>query len=176
MQSIPHLLLALAVLGACSAVGAELPKRVGASAFSLALYDGGGLWGTQELFVLTNGVAYARVGRPSKKEEAGMQERRYKTQLTANEVQTLRTLLDQHQVLSLTATNRKGVPDEAGATISLRLAASQRRDVFQWERDAQAGFKAIHHHLLAIIRRVAKTQPVYQGQWVHRWTPEGFDR
>jgi hypothetical protein len=105
-----------------------------------------------------------------------LQERRYKIQLSTNEVQILRALLDQHQFLNLIVTNRTGVPDEGGVTISLRLPAGHRRDVFQWDRDADARFKAIHRHLLVIVDRAAKTQPVFQGQSVYRWTPEGFER
>lgn len=176
MKFIRHLLFALAVLGTCSTVAAELPKRVGPSVFALALYDSHGLWGGQELFILTNGLAYARIERPPQKKESGLQERRYKIQLTTNEVQKLRMLFDQHQFLTPTITTRTGFPDEAGATISLRIVGSQRHDVFQWERDAQTGFKTIHQHLLAIVRRAEKSQPIFQGPSVYRWTPEGFDR
>ena len=94
MQITRYLLFALAVLGACSTGGAELPKRVGTSAFALALYDGHGLWGGQEVFILTNGVAYARVELPPQENESGLQERRYKIQLSANEIQTLADLLN----------------------------------------------------------------------------------
>jgi hypothetical protein len=176
MQIMRHLMLMLSVLGACSTVGAEHPKQVGTSSFALALYDSHGLWGGQEVFILTNGVAYARLVRPPQKKESGLQERRYKIQLSTNEVQALRALLDQQQFLTLTVTNRTGLPDEPGAVISLRLPAGQRRDVFQWERDALAGFKALHRHLLAIVRRAEKTQPVFQGQSDQLWTPEGFGR
>lgn len=86
MKFIHHLLFALAALGTCSTVAAELPKRVGPSVFALALYDSHGLWGGQELFILTNGLAYARIERPPQKKESGLQERRYKIQLTTNEV------------------------------------------------------------------------------------------
>jgi hypothetical protein len=154
----------------------DLPKRVGTSPFELALYDSQGLRGGQELFILTNGVAYARIERLPKKGEIGLQERRFKVQLTSNEVQALRTLLDQQQFLTLSVTNSTGVPDEAGSTISLRLADGQRREVFQWKKSEQVGFKAIHQHLLAIIRRAEKTKPVFEGQSLYKWTPEGFDR
>lgn len=159
-----------------TAIAGDLPKQVGTSAFSLALFDSHGLWGGQELFVLTNGVAYARVEHPPKKNESGLQEQRYQIQLSVDEVQALRRLLDEHRFLTLTVTNRTGVPDEAGATISLRLPAGRRRDVFQLERDSHPDFTAIYNQLLAIVRRAEKTKPVFQGASVYKWAPEGFDR
>ncbi|MEI6342024.1 MAG: hypothetical protein WCR07_08705 [Verrucomicrobiota bacterium] len=176
MQAIRRLLFALAWLGTGVAVGADPPTRVGASAFALALYDSHGLWGGQELFILTNGVAYARIERRPRNGESGLHERRYKIQLTTNEVRALGTLLDRHDFLTVTVTNRTGVPDETGATISLRLGSLQRRDVFQWERDAQAGFKAIHGHLLSIVHRAEKTQPMFEGPSAYLWAPEAFVR
>ena len=176
MQIIRYLLFTLAVLAACSTVGADLPTRIGTSAFALALYDSDGLYGGQELFILTNGMAYARAQRPPQKKESGLQERRYRLQLTANEVQTLRALLDRHQFLTLTVPGGTGIPHEQRATIALRLPDGQRRDVFKWQRHPQAGFTAIHRHLLGILHRAEKTQPVFQGESVYAWSPEGFVR
>lgn len=175
MQTI-RLLVVLVLVSACSAINAELPKRIGPSSFGLALYDIQGLWGGQEVFVLTNGVVYARTAQPPKKKENGLQEKRYKIQLSTTELQSLKALLDQHQFLTLTNANRKAVPDESGAIISLRFATNQGHDVFQWEKDAQAGFKAIRLHLISIERRAEKTKPIFQGQLVYEWTPIGFAR
>ena len=170
------LVFALALIGVTSAMSAEPTNQVSASAFALALYDSHAVWGGRELVILTNGTACARVMRPPQGNEKGLQERRYQIQLPTNELQSLRALLDQHQFLTLTVTNEKPAPDERGVTISLRLAAGERRDVVKWPRPSQAGFTAIHHHLLDIVRRAEKTPPVFQGRAVSSWTPEGFVR
>jgi hypothetical protein len=142
---------------------------------TLALYDGGTLWGGREFYILTNGVCVTRVIRPPKAHEAGMQERRCKVQLERTDLDTLRKLLNEHHFFTLTVKDRPGVPDETRTTIYVRLASGQKRDVSKWTRDPDQDFDAIYQHLLRLVERVQKTQPVYEGGSVYRWKPEGFE-
>ena len=142
---------------------------------TLALYDGGTLWGGQELFILTNGVCVTRVIRPPKAGESGMQERRCKLQLERTDLDTLRRLLDEHLFFTLTVKDRTGVPDETRTTIRVRLASGAQRDVSKWTRDPHRDFDPIYQHLLRLVERVQKSQPIYEGGSVYRWKPEGFE-
>ena len=142
---------------------------------TLALYVGGTLWGGQELFILTNGMCVTRVIRPPKTHESGMQERRCQLQLRRTELETLRQLLGRHHFFTLSIKDRTGVPDETGTTIRARLASGQQRDVSKWTRDPHSDFDPIYQHLLRLVERVQKSQPVYEGGSVYRWKPAGFE-
>jgi hypothetical protein len=141
----------------------------------LALYDGGTLWGGQELYILTNGVCITRVIRPPKTGESGMQERRCKIQLEASDLQALQQLLDKHHFFTMTIDDRTGIPDETRTVIHVRLSSGAIHDHSKWTRDTHPDFDAIYQHLLGLVQSSQKTQPVYEGQSVYRWKPEGFE-
>jgi hypothetical protein len=142
---------------------------------NLALYDGGTLWGGRELFILTNGVCVTRIIRPPKKGESGMKERRCKLQLERTDLDTLRQLLDKHHFYTLTVKDRTGEPDHARTVIHVRLASGQQHDVSKWRGDPHHDFDQIYQHLLRLVERVQKSRPVYEGDSVYKWKPEGFE-
>jgi hypothetical protein len=170
-----HILAALALALVCGS-GYSAPSRTNdVRITTLALYDGGTLWGGQELFILTNGICFTRVIRPPKADQSGMQERRCKITLEASDLQALRELLDKHHFLTMTVKDRTGIPDETRTTIHVRLSSGKSRDVSKWTSDPHADFDPIYRHLLGLVERTQKTQPVYEGQSVYRWKPEGFE-
>src|SRR5262245_11495061 len=118
MSHIKHHIVAGLALTLFCVSSQSAPTRPAAVALAtLALYDGGTLWGGQELFILTNGVCVTRVIRPPKAGESGMQERRCQLQLKRTDLDTLRQALDTHHFFTLTVKDRTGVPDETRTTI-----------------------------------------------------------
>ena len=170
-----HIFAGLALALFCASCQFAPSKTNAAPITTLALYDGGTLWGGQELFILTDGVCVARVIRPPKGGESGMQERRCRIQLKRTDLDTLRQLLDQHHYFTLAVKDRTGVPDETRTTVRVQLASGQKRDVSKWTHDPHRDFDAIYQHLLRLVERVQKSQPVYEGGSVYRWKPEGFE-
>jgi hypothetical protein len=84
-------------------------------------------------------------------------------------------LLDTHHFLTLTVKDRAGVIDETRTTIRVRLSSGRQRDVSKWTRDTHRDFDPIYQHLLRLVKRVQKSQPVFEGGSVYRWKPEGFE-
>ena len=175
VRRLDHILAGVALALFCVSCQAAPSKTNAVPLATLALYDGGTLWGGQELFILTNGVCITRVIRPPKSGQSGMQERRCQLQLERADLDALRQLLDTHHFFTLTVEDRTGVPDETRTTIRVRLASGQQRDVSKWTRDPHRDFDPIYQHLLRIVERVQKSQPVYEGGSVYRWKPAGFE-
>jgi hypothetical protein len=170
-----HILTGLALALFCVSCQSASQKTNNTSIATLALYDGGTLWGGRELFILTNGVCVTRVIRPPKTGESGMQERRCQLRLDRTDLDALRQLLDTHHFFTLTVKDRTGIPDETRTTIRVRLSSGQQRDVSKWTRDPHRDFDPIYQHLLRLVERVQKSQPVYVGGSDYKWKPEGFE-
>ena len=141
---------------------------------SLELYDCGFLGGC-DLLVLSNGIAFARVvERP--RGESAMREQRFKIRLKSSELAQLRAVLSEHHFSRITIKDRPGIPDETRTVIRVRFSDGQRKEISKWAADNHADFDPIYQHLLGIVNRASKTQPVYSGAVDDEWKPEEFQQ
>lgn len=166
------LFLAALMSLSCSAT----PKQTSVTrVLDLALYDTG-FFGGQQLFVLSNGVAFARVEHPPSKSESGMQKRRFRIQLQRADLVQLHDLLITHRFFTLSIKDRAGIPDERRTILKVRLSDGQRREVAKWAVDKHEDFDPIYEHLIGIVRRAEKTKPIYSGPADDRWKPETLNK
>jgi hypothetical protein len=169
-----HIFLILSLALSCEACQAAPAITNDSRIISLALYDSG-FFGGRDLFILSNRVALARVERPPQKSESGMQEQRFKIQLVPSDLAKLREVLNAHHFSTITVKERNGIPDERRTLLRIRFSDGQRKEVAKWAADAHQDFDPIYEHLLGIVKRAQKTQPVYEGTADYKWEPEGFE-
>jgi len=181
-----HALL-LGLLLTCPArAGSQATNSLGDSPFTLVfqhhqgfVYEGQMEW--RELVILTNGTAWGRAVRSPAKDQTGLREKRYKIELTAEELRLLRAELDKAQFMTMTNHARTNVTrvlkDEAGYSISLKLVSGRRHDFYWAEGDGFVPhFFPLGDHLYSIFWRIARTTPVYSGKFERAWRPEGRGR
>jgi len=177
----------IALLFICpSRAWSQQRNLVGDSAFTLIfqhhegfLCEGQMEW--RELIILTNGTAWGREVTCPAKGQSGFQEKRYRLQMTADELQRLNRELDKHQFMTMTNTSRTNVTrvlkDEAGYSISLRFTSGRRHDFYWAEGDPFVPhFYPLGDSLYRVYWRAAKTTPVYSGKFERAWRPGDLGR
>jgi len=145
---------------AVSGAGADKPP--GEAAFQqIVLRDVQGLWGGQDLWLSGNGRLIVRIVDPEKGDKAVSQ---YGLQLPQARVAETGKLVAERNFFKIDIPSRRGVPDEARPTITVRLADGKEKSVAKWANDRHADFDAVYRHLLSLCKLAEKSgKLLFQG-------------
>jgi hypothetical protein len=146
------------------------------------LKDIHGLWGGADVDL--SGDGKCAVHRKLRGEDT-----RFEFKLTAEEVAALFALVVQDDFTALKLAERKGVPDEARAEISLKNAAGKTFELAKWSNDKEPRFDRLHqklwelgqHKFINLTRKQIEEKALeiawqrwmekYKGQWKSKDKP-----
>ena len=104
--------------------------------------------------------------------DKGLQEKRYRLKLAAEESQALRRMCIRADLAYLEIKERQGVPDEAHPEISLTSAAGETRKAAKWANDKVPVFDKVYALLAGMAKRTADLKPEFEGPYDRDWKPE----
>jgi len=124
------------------------------------------LFGGQDVYLDGSGDCILRAV------DKGLQEKRYRLKLAAEESQALRRMCIRADLAYLEVKERPGVPDEAHPEISLTSAAGETRKVAKWANDKVPAFDKVYALLAGMAKRTADLKPEFEGPYDPAWKPE----
>jgi hypothetical protein len=104
--------------------------------------------------------------------DKGLQEKRFRLKLAAEESQALRRMCIRADLAYLAIQERPGVPDEAHPEISLTSAAGETRKAAKWANDKVPAFDKVYALLAGMAKRTADLKPEFEGPYDPAWKPE----
>ncbi|MBI2624277.1 hypothetical protein HYW67_02170 [Candidatus Parcubacteria bacterium] len=126
----------------------------------MQLYDIHGLWGGVNAFVSGSGEAFLEIV-----DLVISGSKRYYLRLTDVELQSLTSSFTENNFLTISVSNRAGIPDEARPTIALVNATGQTHQIAKWEGDKNERFEKVYKSLLALSEKKDRFQPVSESLW-----------
>lgn len=105
----------------------------------------------------------------------GMREKRYQVKLTPEQWANVERLVGAQHFMSLVFPKRAGIPDEGGTIIAVTARTGQKKVILKFNKDRQCDFTQIHDYLFSLCRQVDGLQPIYEGEWVPMWHPDGME-
>ena len=152
-----------------SATSAPPPKVFASVVLSIEMSFGG----YYQAFLLADGEIVTRESYQDK--EKGPQERRYKTQLDAADLQKMRDVITKHHFFNLMKSGGSAWADEWVYEIDVK--PPQGKAVSKWRpiRRMDPDFSAIAQQIQALGDKAKKTPPFYDGPKEENWKPAGFE-
>lgn len=139
---------------------------------SFILFDNRNFPGSYALWGRGDRTATIQVfGGPNK----SMWEKRYQVKLTLEQWTIVERLVGAQHFMSLVMPRRKGIPDEGTTTIAVVTRSGQKKVFVKFNKDRQPDFALIHDYLLDLCHLADGLQPIYEGEWVPMWHPEGME-
>ena len=134
----------------------------------VSLRDVQGMWGGRNIFVSRDGALWVQVVAQ------GLQEKRYKLQLSAEAMKELETFLSQHRVEDIAIKDRSGVPGEGRPTIEFVTTEGKIIQKVKWANDKNEQFDAVYKQLILLVPKDGTEAPVYSGALDQNWKPDGY--
>ena len=125
----------------------------------ITLDDVQGLFGGTAVVVDGSGECVIRIV------DRGLQEKRFKVKLSAEETAALRTAMIDADFVSIKIKDRPGVPDEARPTITVRNADGKEETRAKWANDKVPGFDTVYRALRDLQEKTKGLKPEYEGKY-----------
>lgn len=132
------------------------------------LFGGCALWAAEDRTAFVQSVGHLRAGR------AGLWEKRYKINLTAEQWREVEQLVGAHHLLTTKMAERPGVPDEAQPIIVVVPQAGATVKLRKWANDQHPEFDPVYDYLRGLCRTDGEL--VHEGAFDPDWRPDGFER
>jgi len=121
----------------------------------VVLLDVQGLFGGRELWLDSDGSAWARVVGPPAPGQAQLPERLLAFTVPAPDMEELARRLAENDPAGMRIPDRPGVPDEARPIVCVQRGEDLRA-VAKWAGDAHAEFDAIYRFLIRLVGRAVE--------------------
>jgi len=132
----------------------------------LVYHDIQPLHGGRALYVVGDGAAIARIASPPS-------ERRVHGRLSQERLREIARALHDADFLRMTVPDRPGIPDEARATLLVRFASGQERQVHKWDGVQHEGFAALGRRMRALTEELERGGSAQTVRFDPSWGPEG---